>query len=99
MSGTGTGTDVGGSGGVAAGTVMRVEIEIGHLAVIGAGGNCAEISAEWCGRWLEGWKEEEGIVRKRGCRKSESEMLVVSEEWKDLMKKDPRSLRPTREKL
>ena len=39
------------------------------------------------------------MVRKRGCRKSESEMLVFSEEWKDLMKKDPRSLRPTREKL
>lgn len=48
---------------------------------------------------MEGWKEEEEIVKERGSRKSERGMMVVSGEWKDSMKKDPRSLRPTREKL
>lgn len=48
---------------------------------------------------MEGWKEEEEIVKERGSRKSERGMMVVSGDWKDSMKKDPRSLRPTREKL
>lgn len=94
-----TGTGVGGSGGVAAGKVVKVEIGAGHLAVMEAVGKCAEVSAEWFGKWLEGWKEEEEIVKERGSRKSERGMMVVSGEWKDLMKKDPRSIRPTREKL
>lgn len=41
-----TGTGVGGSGGVAAGRVIKVEIEVGHLAVMEVVGRCAKVSAE-----------------------------------------------------
>ena len=94
-----TGTGIGGSGGVAAGKVTKVEIEAGHLAAMEAVGKCADVSAEWFRTWLEGWKVEEELVKKKGSRKSEKGMRIVSEEWKELMKRDPRSLRPTREKL
>ncbi len=94
-----TGTGVGGSGGVSDGKVTKVEIEAGHLAAMEAVGRCAEVSAEWLGRWLRGWKNEEETVKRRGSRKSERGMMVVSEEWKELMRVDPRSLRPIREKL
>lgn len=79
--------------------MIKVEIEVGHLAVMEAVGKWVGVSAEWFGGWLEGWREEEEILRKRGSRKSERGMVFVSEEWKDLLKKDPRGLRPTREKL
>ena len=94
-----TGTGVGGSGGVPAGKVIKVEIEAGHLVVMEAVDQCAGISAKWFGRWLDEWKEEEEMVKKRGSRKSERGMMAVSEEWKEVMKKHPRTLRPTREKL
>ena len=32
---------------------MKVEIEADHLAAMEAVEKCAEISAEWFGRWLE----------------------------------------------
>ena len=94
-----TGTGVGGSGGVPAGKVIKVEIEAGHLVVMEAVDQCAGISAEWFGRWLGEWKDEEEMVKKRGSRKSERGMMAVSEEWKEVMKKHPETLRPTREKL
>ena len=75
-----TGAGVGGSGGVAVGKAMKVEIEAGHLAAMGAVGKCAEVSAGWLGKWLAGWKEEEEMVRKMGSRKSERGMRVVSKE-------------------
>lgn len=91
-----TGTGVGGSGGVEAGKVESLVLpHVGHLAPFEDVEACGEAAAVWLGKWMEGWTREEEVLRGLESRTSEGGKGVrVSKEWKELMRKDPRTERP-----
>ena len=95
-----TGTGVGGSGGTKAGKVEKVVIErAGHLAPLEVVGMCADVAAEWLGWQTKQWRADEAEISARRNRRSEQGMLVVSEEWKRMVRKDANVKRTVKEKL
>ena len=95
-----TGTGIGGSGGTKEGRVKKVVIEkAGHLVPLEEVGTCAAFAAEWLGKWYHQWTAEEEALKLQRNRKSERGMLVVSDEWKKLVRNDGSATRPVKEKL
>ena len=82
-----TGTGVGGSGGAPAGRVQSVMFEeIGHLIAMEAVDRTADHSAEWIGKEMRLWREdEEEYVKTWRDAKTLVEKQSVDEEWKKMM--------------
>jgi len=77
-----TGIGVGGSGGVKEGRVKEVLLEgVGHLIPMEAANESAEVAAEWVGREMGRWSEEEAEWRKAWEGRGRRAEVVVDEEW------------------
>lgn len=77
-----TGTGVGGSGGQAEGRVGEVVLEgVGHLVPMEVVGDSAERSAEWLGKEVARWVEEEEEWRVRRRKREKRDDVVVDSEW------------------
>lgn len=77
-----TGIGVGGSGGAKTGKVEKLILsDLGHLLTLEAPGKCAEIAANWLGRWQQEYQATENKAQNETSGKSEREGLVVSKKW------------------
>ena len=95
-----TGTGLGGSGGVPAGKVQKVVIDgVGHLVPCEQPGLCAEHAADWLGRWLKQYRDDEEFYHNHSSRKSARDKLVTSDEWRESVRQSPKLRRPINGKL
>ncbi|KAL9612196.1 MAG: hypothetical protein Q9167_003184 [Letrouitia subvulpina] len=95
-----TGTGLGGSGGEKLGRVAGVVAEgVGHLVPFEDVGGSARRCAEWLGKEIARWRSEEEVLRGRKSGKSERDMLVLSQQWKEGVKLARGARRPPKEKL
>ena len=77
-----TGVGQGGSGGVAAGRVKSVYFkDKGHLLAQEAVAECAQAAAEFFGKELQRWREEEAAFQKSWSGKSQVEKSTIDERW------------------
>jgi len=94
-----TGAGLGGSGGAKLGQVEKYMFEkLGHMAPLENVGESACVIGDWIGRKLSQFTEDEEAIRVTDTQKSESEMLVVSKKWLDLVK-HPMPLKQKKAKL
>lgn len=76
-----TGTGVGGSGGVKEGMVAKVVLEEGtHTLVLDNVEWSATVASDWIQRWFSRWTEEENFWRNYRSKRSDTEMLRLSDE-------------------
>ncbi|KAJ5594735.1 toxin biosynthesis protein [Penicillium hispanicum] len=76
-----TGTGAGGNGGVAKGMVEKAVIEgASHTLVFEEIDRSAEVAADWVGRWFQSWLSDEKILADYQSKRSDRDMLRVSEE-------------------
>jgi hypothetical protein len=76
-----TGIGIGGSGGVREGMVEKVVLEGGsHTLTHERVGWCADVGADWIGRWFGSWKRDEAVLGAYTSKKSDGEMLRLSGE-------------------
>lgn len=86
-----TGIGVGGSGGAKEGRVKGVTLPgVGHLVAMEAPCLCAVKVAEWLGKEVNRWVQEEEEWKKEWEAKPRIERQTVSEEWKRMVGGDPR---------
>ncbi len=79
-----TGVGVGGSGGVKEGKVQKSIIsDLGHLLTMEGPEKCADIAADWLGKWHEQFQAAEKKAQQERSIKSERGGLVVSKEWQE----------------
>lgn len=77
-----TGIGVGGSGGAREGRVKEVMLKgVGHLVPMEAADESAEVAAEWVGREMERWREEEREWRESRRGRGRRGDVVVDDEW------------------
>ena len=89
-----TGKGVGGSGGWATGKVQRqVFPNNGHLVPFEQTVQCSRVAVEWISRYLEQYRNDEAFYRTYRSKRSDSSMLVVSQDWKDLVKRSSWTMR------
>ena len=91
-----TGMGTGGSGGRETGKVENVILEkTGHNAPLEKPEACAVAVVGWLGRWVEGYRREEEVLRGLGRERSvNGEGRVVSERWKEMVGGDAWASRP-----
>ena len=95
-----TGTGVGGNGGSKSGRVQSVVFEQNsHLVPFEATFECSVSAAKWLAHCLKEYKSDEAFHASYESKKSCRNMLVMSQEWQELVKKSPWTLRPSKEKL
>ncbi|KAI9714121.1 MAG: hypothetical protein M1828_001211 [Chrysothrix sp. TS-e1954] len=95
-----TGTGVGGSGGQKEGKVeMTVFEKASHFLPMEETKMCATRAADWLGKAVKQFKDDEEWYRQYGTKKSDRDMLVVSKAWRDMVKKPADILRPAKNKL
>ncbi|GAM33956.1 toxin biosynthesis protein [Talaromyces pinophilus] len=76
-----TGTGVGGSGGVKEGMVAKVVLEKGsHALVLEDVDWSATVASDWIQKWFSKWMEEEEFWKNYRSKRSDAEMLRLSEE-------------------
>lgn len=76
-----TGTGVGGSGGVKEGKVSKVVLENGsHTLVLEDVDWSATVASDWIHKWFSKWVEEEDFWRSYRSKRSDPDMLRLSEE-------------------
>jgi hypothetical protein len=85
-----TGVGVGGSGGVAAGRVKSLRMDVGHLIPMEAVDETAGHVAGWMESEVRRWGEERKAFQQEWDKKSKAEKMTIDEEWK-------RNLPPLRE--
>jgi pimeloyl-ACP methyl ester carboxylesterase len=82
-----TGAGLGGSGGAKLGQVEKYVFEkLGHMGPLEDVGGFAGVIGEWMGRKLHQFTEDEETIRVTNTQKSNSDMLVMSKKWLDLVK-------------
>jgi hypothetical protein len=74
-----TGTGVGGSGGVKKGMVEKAVLESSHTLVFEQIDKCAEVAADWVGRWFQDWLADEKVLAKYKSKRSDVDMIRASE--------------------
>ena len=76
-----TGTGVGGSGGVKEGMVAKAILEKGsHILVLEDVDWSANVASDWVQKWFSRWTEEEGFWETYQSKRSDAEMLRLSEQ-------------------
>lgn len=97
-----TGISVGGSGGAAAGRVVRIVVkDTGHLIPMEKVGETADICADWIGREMKRWRGDEELVRKRWEGVPEREKFTLDQRYADGFKalglvKPPKAASPAK---
>ena len=77
---TTTGTGIGGSGGAAKGMVEKVVFEgASHTLVYEEIDRSAEVAADWLRRWFQGWLADEKLLAEHQSKKSDPDMVKLSE--------------------
>lgn len=95
-----TGAGLGGSGGARVGKVKKaVFTDHGHLVPCEQVTKCAELAAEWLGGQLKQIEADDDFYKRYQSRKSERDMMVVSKEWKKLVREPATATRPIKERL
>lgn len=95
-----TGSGVGGSGGVKAGKAKSTIVNAtGHFAPFEAPMACAIPCVDWLVEAIEQFEQDEQFLKDYGTKKSEHGMLMVSQQWKDVIRKPFQQKRATVENL
>ena len=95
-----TGVGLGGSGGTKEGQVAKVLLpRSGHLFPMENVMECAEVVSAELSIRLNRFRSDELFLESHQSGKSERDQLVVSNEWREGVKKAPDAKRPTRERL
>ncbi|MCJ1249489.1 hypothetical protein MMC30_006713 [Trapelia coarctata] len=95
-----TGIGLGGSGGVNDDQVeTKAFTNTGHMLPCENVAGCADFTAEWLSRKLHQSKADERFLNDREIGKSDSDMLVVSKKWMELVREPSSATRPLKEKL
>ena len=95
-----SGTAVGGSGGVQAGQVEAATVEgATHMLPFEKIHECATLLARWLEKQIEGFQAQEDFLRNHRSRKSDREMLVVSDPWLKGVRQKADAKRPLLGKL
>ncbi|KAJ9659153.1 hypothetical protein H2198_003295 [Neophaeococcomyces mojaviensis] len=92
-----TGTGVGGSGGAKAGRVEQIVFEKeGHLLPFESGvlEKLVSVSADWIGKWYQGWLKDEQTISDYGSPQADESGLRMSREYLAAMKVQMSSPRP-----